>query len=91
MQEMCVSHHSYLLESRSSRQVLICDSEQAVLQITTHLNAGNDVANVQVTCHAGTHRSVAAAEMITGILRVRGVGDVRVRHAHRRKRPGDLV
>jgi RNase adaptor protein for sRNA GlmZ degradation len=71
--------------------VLTGDSDQAVLQIMTHLNAGNDAANVQVTCHAGTHRSVAAAEIIGQKLGRRGVRDVRVRHVHRRRREGDLV
>jgi hypothetical protein len=64
-------------------------SDQALHATLTHLNAGNRLACIQTTCHAGTHRSVAAAEILAVELRRRGVQDVRVLHAHRQRRSGD--
>jgi hypothetical protein len=68
---------------------LMENSDQAITNIITHLSAGNATASIQTTCHASTHRSVAAAEIVKGKLLRRGVGRVVVVHAHRRKRPGD--
>jgi RNase adaptor protein for sRNA GlmZ degradation len=59
-------------------------SNQAISMIVAYLEAGSAVASVQTTCHAGTHRSVAAAEIIAQEMRKRGV-DVVVRHLHRRR------
>ena len=63
-------------------------SNKAITAIANHLNAGNQTASIQTTCHAGTHRSVAAAEIIANEMRRRGVSVV-VRHAHRRRGVGD--
>lgn len=37
--------------------------------VAKSLNAGNREISIQTTCHAGTHRSVAAAELIGRELR----------------------
>jgi len=65
-----------------------CHSNKAITAIANHLNAGNQIASIQTTCHAGTHRSVAAAEIVANEMRKRGVNVV-VTHAHRRKGVGD--
>ena len=49
------------------------DSNTAVENTVRHLNAGNAVASVQTKCHAGTHRSVAAAEIVAKMLIARRV------------------
>ena len=49
---------------------------------------GNDVALIEVCCVAGTHRSVAAAELMGEELANMGV-HVYVRHLHRRRMPRD--
>jgi RNase adaptor protein for sRNA GlmZ degradation len=54
-----------------------------------YLNAGNAVTSVQTTCHAGTHRSVAAAEIMARMLIGRGVQAVHVTHVHRGRKDGD--
>jgi RNase adaptor protein for sRNA GlmZ degradation len=63
-------------------------SNKAVAAIVDYLNAGHAVASIQTTCHAGTHRSVAAAEIIAQKMRRRGVSTV-VTHAHRQRGPRD--
>jgi RNase adaptor protein for sRNA GlmZ degradation len=63
-------------------------SNKAVTTIVSYLNAGHTVAYIQTICHAGTHRSVAAAEIIAQKMRRRGVAAV-VTHAHRRRGPMD--
>jgi RNase adaptor protein for sRNA GlmZ degradation len=62
-------------------------NNKAVAAIVDYLNAGHAVASIQTTCHAGTHRSVAAAEIIAQKMR-RGVSTV-VTHAHRQRGPRD--
>jgi RNase adaptor protein for sRNA GlmZ degradation len=69
---------------------LMRSSNTAVAAIVNHLNAGNQVVSIQTTCHAGTHRSVAAAEIIAQKMRKRGVSVV-VTHAHRRRGPADAL
>jgi hypothetical protein len=71
--------------------LMLWDSDLAVFNIMTSLSNGNKSASVQTTCHAGTHRSVAAAEIIAQKLRSLGVHDVRIMHAHRQRKPGDLI
>jgi predicted protein tyrosine phosphatase len=64
------------------------DSNQAIISIANHFNAGHQVASIQTTCHAGTHRSVAAAEIVAKGMRRRGMNVV-VKHLHRRRGAGD--
>ncbi|KAF1942439.1 hypothetical protein EJ02DRAFT_489193 [Clathrospora elynae] len=75
----------YVLQSRTAVEEI----DKAVTSLVNHLNAGNAVASIQTTCHAGTHRSVAAADIIAQKIRRRRVHAV-VRHAHRKRGPGDL-
>ncbi|KAH9869201.1 hypothetical protein IAQ61_006406, partial [Plenodomus lingam] len=56
-----------ILESRTANRHI----KYAVTKIINYLNAGYHVAHVQTTCHAGTHRSVATAEIIGQEMRRR--------------------
>ena len=68
-------------------EILTIHSDKAVTAVVNHLNAGNQVTAIHTTCHAGTHRSVAVAEIIAQKM-WRGVNAV-VTHKHRRRGPGD--
>lgn len=85
---MLVQRDSGLSELGIRRRTNKTARDSALASIILHLNAGNHVASIQTTCHAGTHRSVATAEILASRLRARGVGVV-IRHAHRQKRAGD--
>ncbi|KAF2845169.1 hypothetical protein T440DRAFT_493605 [Plenodomus tracheiphilus IPT5] len=92
-QEVC---HMYSGVSPQVQEVILGSRtamrhiNEAVSTIVTHLNAGSQAAHIQTTCHFGTHRSVATAEIIGQKMRRRGVNVV-ITHPHRRRRPGDLV
>lgn len=58
------------------------------MTIVDYLNAGSIKTTVLTTCHHGTHRSVAAAEIIGHELWSRGV-DVVITHPHRRRHSED--
>lgn len=58
--------------------------------IMVYLNAEHAAASIQTTCHAGTHRSVASAELIARELERKGVRVV-VRHLHRRRGDREVV
>ncbi|KAH6851527.1 hypothetical protein BKA58DRAFT_425059 [Alternaria rosae] len=74
----------FILGSRTA----MGEINKAITAIANHFNAGNQVASIQTTCHAGMHRSVAAAEIVANETRRRSVNVV-VRHAHRRRGVGD--
>lgn len=60
-------------------------SDTAVRAIMEYLGVGGgrEVVLVETCCISGTHRNVAAAEIMAGKLGRRGVGRVVVRHLHR--------
>jgi RNase adaptor protein for sRNA GlmZ degradation len=71
---------------------MLWDSDLAVFNIMTNLGNGNNAASVQTTCHAGTHRSVTAAEIIAQRLRSLGVHNVRIACASSKEAGGfDLI
>lgn len=84
------SSHCYRYRITSGSSLTTLSSDEALDLTLEHLYAGNRTASIQTTCHAGTHRSVAAAEILAAKLRRRGVRDVRVLHAHRKRRSWDL-
>ncbi|KAF1963583.1 hypothetical protein CC80DRAFT_530411 [Byssothecium circinans] len=64
--------------------------DTAVNQTIGHLLNGQHTVLLEVCCGAGTHRSVAAAEIMAQRLRRKGVQNVVVRHLHRVRKPGDV-
>jgi len=85
-----ILHYPRILINTSSRisANMRHNSNKAITVIANHFNAGNQIASIQTTCHAGTHRSVAAAEIVAGEMRRRDVNVV-VTHAHLRRGVGD--
>ena len=64
------------------------NSNYSVDTTIAHLSEGHDEVLLEVCCGAGTHRSVAVAEIIGERLSEMGV-DTYVTHIHRLRRPGD--
>ncbi|KAH6839896.1 hypothetical protein B0T12DRAFT_37286 [Alternaria alternata] len=74
----------FIMGSRTA----VREIKKALASIVNHFNAGHQVASIQTTCHAGTHRSVGTAEIVAKEMRRMGVNVV-IKHLHRRRRPGD--
>ncbi|KAH8635395.1 hypothetical protein IG631_10796 [Alternaria alternata] len=74
----------FIMGSRTA----VREINKALASIVNYFNAGHQVASIQTTCHAGTHRSVGTGEIIAKEMKRMGVNVV-IKHLHRRRGPGD--